>query len=154
MIIHNWSLPNVLHTRYLGVVTGQELVQATLASTGDERFDDLDLIIGDWSLVRKTLIDHHDVRYLSACLEQATKNHKTIANPTIIRRSDTGIGLATLYRHYGRNLPWEIAIFYTLDEVIAAYQLDEAALHESVQVIAGDYDLSYKDDEQPPVCPL
>ncbi len=130
MIVDYWHVPGVLYTRYLGVVSGPELVQSSLAASGDERFDNIRLIIGDWSEVKKTLIEAEHVKELVACLGAVSRICPDAVNASIVRRNETGLALAAWYRHLATVLPWEIDIFHSAEEAGAFYGISAPQLTE------------------------
>lgn len=128
MIVDSWHIPKVLYTQYLGVVTGQELIEYALKQSGDSRLDDTSYIIGDWSQVQHTNINTDDVKILMGYLTAVSKICPNARNASIVKRTETGLGLAAWYRHLGESLPWEIAIFHSPKEAFEHYQLDLSQL--------------------------
>lgn len=124
MIIENWSVRGVLYTQYLDTVTGRELVDYALMQSGDSRFDQLQFIIGDWSQVTKTEISTLDVQELVACLVPMSAVCPRAKNASIVKRNETGLGLAAWYRHLGEKVSWEMDIFHSPEEAFNRYQLD------------------------------
>ena len=128
MIVESWQLSGTHYVQYLDIVTGRELIDHALRQSGDERFDSLRFIIGDWSQVKKTEISPDDVRELIACLIPMSRLCPNAKNASIVKRNETGVGLAAWYRHLGAQLSWQIDIFHSPEEAFEFYQLDYSAL--------------------------
>jgi hypothetical protein len=119
-----WTYPRVLYTQYLGIVTGDELIQSSLQKSGDSRFDSIDYLIGDWSQVDRTEISAEHVKELIACLNAISRICPKARNASIVKRNDTGLALVAWYRHLGSELPWTIDIFHAIDEAFDNYNLN------------------------------
>lgn len=128
MILYNWTLPHVIYTQYLGVVTGADLVESALSASGDLRFDDIKLIIGDWTKVERTDIHAKDVKTLMACLGAIAKICPRAKNGTIVRRNETGLALSSWYALLGESLPWQIDTFDCCDTAFKFYGINKADL--------------------------
>ncbi len=131
MIEDNWTLAGVLYTRYLGFVDGQELINASLQKSGDERLDSVRYIIGDWTEVERTEISASQVQELICCLTGVARICPKAINASIVRRNDTSTSLVAWYRHLGDILPWQIDIFHDVEEAFQAYSLDYAAMDKT-----------------------
>lgn len=136
MIIESWKLPGVLYTRYLDVVTGRELIDHALRQSGDARFDNLRYIIGDWSEVKKTEITTLHVKELMACLVPMSKLCPKAINASVVKRNNTGMGLAAWYRYLGEQISWRIDIFHTPEEAFENYKLDYSAVKLDAQLLS------------------
>ena len=133
MIIDNWSIPRVLYIQYLDVVSGRALIDNALQQSGDERFDDLRFIISDWSQVLRTEVSTLDVQELIACLIPMSKLCPNVRHASVVKRNDTGVGLAAWYRHLAYKISWDIDIFHNTEEAFLNYSLDYRALKQDEQ---------------------
>lgn len=133
MIKEYWPIQGVLYIQYLELVSGSELVSHALEKSGDPRFDELRFIISDWTQVRKTEINPQDVKELVACLVPMSNLCPTARNASVVKRNDTGLGLAAWYRHLGDQVRWPMDIFHDTKEAFDHYQLDFSAIKQYVQ---------------------
>lgn len=128
MVKHNWSIPNVLYTQYLDLVTGEELINSTLGISGDSRFDNVAYVIGDWTAVKKTEISASEVKQLIACLTAVARICPRAKNASVVNRNDEGLSLVAWYRHLGESLPWQLDIFHETEDAFNFYGLDYTTL--------------------------
>lgn len=128
MVDDNWSVPGLVYTRYLGVVTGAELIQSALDKSGDERLDNIAYIVGDWTGVERTDISAQDVKELIAFLNAVARCCPNAKNASIVNRNDTGLALVAWYRHLGETLPWQLDIFHDTQDAFRFYGLDYSQL--------------------------
>ncbi|WP_096085615.1 hypothetical protein [Agaribacterium haliotis] len=124
MIIENWSLPDVLYTQYLGVVSGEQLISYALGASGDERFENIKYVIGDWSQVERTEISTEHVRELMACLKVMARLCPDARNASIVKRNESGLSLAAWYKHLADGLSWDVRIFHDPRECFSEFGLD------------------------------
>ena len=114
----------MLYTQYKGVVTGQDLIDSSLKKSGDERLDNIEIILADWTEVERTEISPTDVTELIAYLKAISRICPKAKSGSIVRRNNAGMGLTAWYRHVGDSLPWQIDIFSSLDEAFSFYGLE------------------------------
>jgi hypothetical protein len=119
-----WSMPGVVYTRYLGVVSGRELIESALSKSGDARLDNISYIIGDWTAVERTDISAQDVKELIAVLHAVARCCPKAKNASIVNRNETGLALVAWYRHLGESLPWQLDIFHNQMDAFQFYGLD------------------------------
>lgn len=120
MAIHDiWESPTTLIVQYSGRVTGQELVESSLKKSGDDRFDDLQFIIADWTHIHEVDITPEDVKTLVACLRSISKINPHAMNATAIKQDETGNALVAWYKFLADDLSWKIGIFHTVEEARA-----------------------------------
>lgn len=131
MIINSWTEPGVLYTRYLGFVSGEELLEDTLIVSGDARWEDLQYVIGDWSQVEQTDISADQIKQMIACLKPASRFCPSAINLAIVKQNNTGTALAAWYRYAGESLPWQIEIFNDPAAAFSAFNLPESLLHSA-----------------------
>jgi len=128
MIVDHWQLPGVIYTQYLGVVTGEELIESSLKKSGDERFDHIRYIFGDWSQVKHSEISAGEVQELIACLSAISRICPQAVSASIVRHNEQGTALTAWYRHLGEILPWKIDIYHDVGKAFAAYNLNFRSL--------------------------
>lgn len=120
MAIHDiWESPTTIITEYSGRVNGQELIEASLKKSGDDRFDDIRFIIADWTEIHHVDISTEDVKALVACLRSISKINPLAMNATVINKDETGNALAAWYKFLADDLSWKIGIFDNMDDARA-----------------------------------
>lgn len=115
-IEHTWY-EGGLHTRYLGRVSGEDMLQACLDVAGDSRLDELRWIIGDWSGCTESLVTIEDVQQLCSLLKPIAQTNPHIASLVVMRPDINGIAFTNLYMFLSDELPWFVMGYRTLDEV-------------------------------------
>lgn len=116
-IIHHWLSGKVLHTRYTGNVTSDELLQGALDVSGNPCFDDLRGVISDWSEARKSDVNVSDVERLAAYTEAASRTNPHILHISVMRPGiEAPQALISLYEMYVADTPWQTVVVDTLDE--------------------------------------
>ena len=114
-IEHNW-LPSGLHTQYIGVITGNELVDGALKISGDPRFDNIRYIIDDFSKLVGNKITIADVERLVACIGAITKSNPYIKNAMVLANNEESNALIGLYVFLASELTWQFETFSALTE--------------------------------------
>lgn len=117
-INHQWVTEELLHTRYIGQVTGKELLQAAYDIGGDPRMDKIRYVIGDWSQVKDAQVSADDVRELAAYIIALSKSYPLVKNASVVANYESGEARATLYDVLTADAAWETATFATYEEAI------------------------------------
>ena len=104
---------------YTGKVTGAEMIEASLAKSGDSRFDDLRYIISDWSQVKEVDISTDDIKELVCCLRAMSRICPRAKCANILGRGPEADSLGAWFRFLADDLPWKIGIFYAMDKARA-----------------------------------
>ncbi|WNO08763.1 hypothetical protein [Teredinibacter sp. KSP-S5-2] len=112
----DWSHPEMLYTLYTGIVTGEELLETALKKSGDPRFDDVKYIIGDWTEALLSYVSAEEIKQLVAYHKGMTKTCPYAKLATVVNRDRSGNALAAWYKLLCENLPWDVEIFYTLED--------------------------------------
>ena len=112
----DWSHPELLYTLYTGIVTGEELLQTALNKSGDPRFDEIKLIIGDWSKALLSYISAEEIKQLVAYHKAMLSSCPYAKVATVVNPDRSGNALAAWYKLLCENLPWDVEIFYSLKE--------------------------------------
>ncbi len=123
MVEYIWLNSRLLHIRYSGVVTGEELIQSALDNAGDARFDYVHYVLGDWSTYIRTEIDQEDVRTLIAMMKNITQICPGVLNATVIRPDKTGNAMVAFYKMLADELPWTIEIFHSFEDAFAWFDI-------------------------------
>ena len=116
MVQDFWLTPQLLHINYCGVVTGEEVNQATLQKSGDARFDDLKYIISDWRQADQINIDLKDIDELIAYLKSIAQQCPNVMAASLTKPDKTGNALAAYYIMLGDVLPWKFEIVNSLED--------------------------------------
>lgn len=114
-IVHDWSAKG-LHTKYIGSISGDDLVEDALKVSGDPRFDDIRYVIGDWTESGSNTIGIDDVERLAACMKAVAKSNPYIKNATVMDADEERAALVGLYLFLTEDIPWEVDAFKTLEE--------------------------------------
>ncbi|TVZ40808.1 hypothetical protein P886_0139 [Alteromonadaceae bacterium 2753L.S.0a.02] len=119
MIQDFWINNNrLLLTRYTGIVTGQELIDASLKKSGDIRFDQVKFILADWSRVDTVQITPQEVKALVACLRPISLICPYARSASIVNPDPTGNALIAWYKFLADDLTWEVEIFNSQDSAV------------------------------------
>jgi len=114
-IKHNWE-KHGLHTQYMGNLTGKELLQAALDTSGHPQFDELLYIIGDWSGSLETTTDRADVEELVAYIRAMAVTNPRIKNASVMNEKESNQALVSFYALLAEELTWDVRSFHTLEE--------------------------------------
>tara|TARA_B100000809_G_C15138370_1_gene531693 strand:- start:1474 stop:1851 length:378 start_codon:yes stop_codon:yes gene_type:complete len=114
-IKHEW-LPHGLHIRYLDFVCGDSLLAAALEVSGDERFDDLRYIIGDWSGCTEAVVSTEEVATLAAYVKAIARSNSRIINLNVMRKDFGNQAFINLYMVLTDDVPWQVLAFRSLTE--------------------------------------
>lgn len=117
-IEHIWS-PGGLHIRYLGSVSGENLVADALDIGGDERFDELRFIISDWSECVEPSVDIADVERLAAFISAMARTNSRVVNLNVMREDFENQAFVNLYMFLTDEVPWQVLAFRSLAEAEA-----------------------------------
>lgn len=113
---HHWESKQLLHTSYIGKVTADELINAALEVSGDQRFDDLSYIIGDWSQSTVSTITMDDVERLAAYISAISKSNPSIKNVSVMNRNESSQSLISIYSMFTEQTSWEMEAFHSMVE--------------------------------------
>lgn len=131
-IEHDWTSKHLLHTRYVGTVSGEEMIKAALEVSGDARFDNLYGVIGDWSEATGTQVNADDVETLAAIVGAAAKSNPHITNISILPPSPARHYLVSNYNLLMANCPWETGAVHSFAEAVIQLELDPETFLKSV----------------------
>jgi len=121
-IEHHWLSTDTLHTRYLGDVSGAELIQAAREVGEDRRMEDVRFIIGDWSLIGNAQISADDVRELAAYIVALAKSFPRVKNASVVANYESGVARASLYGLLLEDTKWQTATFATVEEALTWFE--------------------------------
>ena len=98
-----------------GHVTGDELIATRKELYGDERFDQLEYILSDYTFADSVQILEKDIKqvaYLDGAAAMSNPNCKVaIVAPTKIMKP-----LADYYAELSKNSPWDARVFETVEQ--------------------------------------
>ncbi|MBL4584306.1 MAG: hypothetical protein JKX83_06795 [Pseudomonadales bacterium] len=107
----NWESKQLLWVKYQDMVYGQELLDTTLALSGDRRFEELRYILSDWSEIKKTNISTSHVTELAAYIAAIAETNQRIKNATVTSKDEAGQSLAVFYQHLTEEISWDVDFF-------------------------------------------
>ena len=116
MIQDYWVTQELLVTRYQGDVTGEALIDSSLAKSGDARLDNIQFIVGDWRDTRAISLTPDDVEALVACLSPISRICPEAKACTIVKPDSTGNALAAYYRMLCDELSWDVEVVHSMEE--------------------------------------
>lgn len=117
-IIHQWLSKKLLHTHYVGLVTGREMIDAAIEISADPRFDDIRFVIGDWSAITNAQISVDEVKELAAFVGAVAVSFPRIINASVVANYESGQARAALYNDLAQNSPWQTKTFSSLDSAM------------------------------------
>ena len=123
-IEHHWVTSELLHTKYLGKVTGEEMLKAAEEIAADPRFEGIRYVIGDWSYIKEAVITADHVRELAAYILALSKTYPRVKNASVVANYESGVARASLYDLLADGSSWETATFATCEEAIAWFGIE------------------------------
>ncbi len=99
---------------------------------GDERFDYVDFVLGDWAHYRRSSVSQEDVKALVAVMKPACLIRPKVKNATVIRPDRSGNALVAFYKMLADDLPWDYDIFHSFDEAYAWFGIPTPDYHKNV----------------------
>lgn len=106
-----------VYTRYLGRVTGEELVCAAMDMGAHPEFDDWRFAVGDWSECTDSQISVEDIERLCAQLRPMAKTNPNLASLVVMRPDMDGVAFTNLYMFLSDELPWFVMGYRSIEEV-------------------------------------
>lgn len=112
----NWE-HNGVYRRYSGMVSGVELIEASLDMYADSRFDEINYLIADFSQVDGFNISMEEVEKLAHFNTAAAKTNGNIKTALVIN-DESAKSLVSIYDIVteANNSPWENKVFSSIDE--------------------------------------
>lgn len=117
-IVHKLITNELLHTRYIGHVTGEELLQAAYEIGANSRMEHIRFVIGDWSEIEQADVSAEHVRELAAYIIALSKSYPRVKNATIVANYESGEARAALYGLLTAETVWETATLSTFQEAM------------------------------------
>jgi len=108
----------LLLTRYTDIVTGPELIDSALHTSGDERFDRVRYILSDWSDVKKVHVSPEEIKALVACLRPISTICPRAKMGSLVNPDPAGNALVAWYKFLADDLSWEVDIFTGVEEAV------------------------------------
>lgn len=126
MIKDYWINDNLIITRYVGLITGRDLTEASLLKSGDERFDTIHYIVGDWLESETPELSAKHVKELVACLRPISSICPNALAGTIVRPDKHGNALAQYYKSLCEQLlSWEVEVFHSYEDCFAWFGITQ-----------------------------
>jgi len=122
-IKHTWVSDELLHTQYIGHVTGEDMLNAAHEVGADPRMEHIRYVIGDWLQVGEAEITADHVRELAAYIFALSKSYPRVKNASLVANYESGVARATLYDVLSEDSPWEMATFGKYEDAIAWFGL-------------------------------
>ncbi|SMF54865.1 hypothetical protein SAMN02745866_03507 [Alteromonadaceae bacterium Bs31] len=117
MISDHWiKNGELLLTRYIGMVCGQELIDGALHKSGDIRFDSVRYILSDWTQSTIVTISPEEIKALVSCLRPISKICPNAKMASIVNPDPTGNALVAWYTFLADDLSWDVDIFTSVEE--------------------------------------
>lgn len=116
-IANNWNSSRYLHVQYLDTICGQDMLDGALEISGDPRFDDLRVVIGDWSGAEESTVTEEDVEQLAAFISAMAISNPNVTHLTIMYQgNETRQAMVSLFTVLTHNTPWTTKAFHSLEE--------------------------------------
>lgn len=131
MVRFDWINSHFLHVQYEGVVTGDELMESSLAISGDSRLDYTHFVMGDWTRLKRSELDQDDVKTLIAILRSVCQITPHAKNATVVKPDASGNAMAAFYKMLADDLPWKFEIFHTYEKAYQWFEQSDLKIHES-----------------------
>ena len=115
-ITHQWLSKKLLHTYYTGIVTGREMLNAAIEVSSDPRFENIRMIIGDWSDISNAEISIDEVKELAAYVAAVVESFPRILNATVVANYESGLARAAYYDDLAKKSPWQTKTFSNISD--------------------------------------
>ena len=109
----DWEHDGV-YWKYYGNVSGKEIIEASTAIYGDQRFDTLKYKLVDFLDAETIKIDKDEVALIAYQHLAAERSNPYVKNAIVIKPSDSEI--ASSFAAFFSDSCWEVQIFQNLDE--------------------------------------
>ena len=116
-IVSHWNSSRYLRIQYTDKISDKELLANALEISGDPRFDDLRVIIGDWSGAEESTVSEQGVEQLVAYISAMSISNPHITHLSIMYQGDeTRQAMVNLFTVLTQNTPWTVKAFHSLEE--------------------------------------
>ncbi len=99
---------------------------------GDERFDEVDFVLGDWAHYLRSSVNAEDIKALVAVMKPACMVRPKVKNATVIRPDASGNALVAFYKMLADDLPWEYDIYHSFDDAYAWFGIPTPDYHKNI----------------------
>ena len=110
----SWDPLNVLRVKYVGVINGDETVDASMRMSSDSRFDGLKGIIIDTLEITKNIATTEHIDSLVSLSRIMSKSNPRIRNALVVSLDENTGALAALYTLLAKDITWEVEMFHAL----------------------------------------
>jgi hypothetical protein len=114
-VIFNWKSVDILHVKYVGIIDGNDAVQASLRMSSDPRFDNLKGIIIDTLEITENIATSEHIDRLVSLSRIMSKSNPRVRNALVLNQDENTEALATLYTVLANDLIWKVEMFQTMD---------------------------------------
>lgn len=114
-VTFDWESVNILRVKYVGVINGDDAVDASIRMSSDERFDNLRGIIIDTLEITDNIAEAHHVESLISLSRIMSKSNPRIRNALVLNRDENTEALAALYTFLSSDLIWDVEMFHAVD---------------------------------------
>lgn len=108
----NWESDGI-YWEYYGKVSGKEIVEASTAIYGDERFDTLKYKLVNFLGVESIEMDEEEVALIAHQHRAAERSNPYLKNAIVIK---PGNKLADMFAAFFTDSSWDVQVFQDLDE--------------------------------------
>ena len=109
-----WESDNFLRRQMTGRIQASEVIDSILKLSGDERFDNLKFILGDWSQAELEHFTGEDVKQLCVIAETISKSNAQIRNAIVTGNKEANQAVAQLYV-LTKPLKWKVKVFQNIE---------------------------------------
>ena len=105
---------NGIYWKYYGNVSGKEIIEASTAIYGDQRFDSLKYKLVDFLDVENIKMDKDEVALIAFQHRSAERSNPYVKNAIVIKPS--GCEMANNFAAFFSDSSWDVQLFQNLDE--------------------------------------
>ena len=114
-VIFDWESIDILRVKYVGIINGDDAVEASIRMSSDSRFDDLRGIIIDTLEITDNVAEAQHVDSLVSLSRIMSKSNPRIRNALVLNRDENTEALAALYTFLATDLVWDVEMFHAVD---------------------------------------
>lgn len=103
-----------VYWKYFGIISGDEVIEASTMIYGEPRFDTLKYKLVDFLGVDKLDINRDQVALIAYQHRSAQRSNPYIKNAIVV--NPQGAGLANNFADFFKDAFWEVKVFHNLDE--------------------------------------
>lgn len=113
-VLFNWESTAILHVKYVGIIDGNDAVQASIRMSSDLRFDNLRGIIIDTLGITENIATTEHIDSLISLSRIMSKSNPRIRNALVLNHDENTEALAALYTFLANDLIWDVEMFHAM----------------------------------------